>query len=35
MSTLSKKEKSNDGHAKARFNFTAQTPMELSLIKGE
>jgi len=35
VSTLSKKEKSNDGQAKARFNFTAQTPMELSLIKGE
>jgi len=35
VSTLNKKEKSNEGQAKAKFNFTAQSPMELSLIKGE
>jgi len=34
-STISRKEKSNEGQAKAKFNFTAQSPMELSLIKGE
>ena len=33
-STLQKKEANTDGQAKAKFNFTAQTPMELSLIKG-
>jgi len=35
VTTLPKKEKTYDGAAKAKFNFTAQTPMELSLIKGE
>merc|ERR1712106_122381 len=35
VTTLTRKEKNYDGQAKARFNFTAQTPMELSLIKGE
>lgn len=35
VSTLTKKEKNYEGAAKAKFNFTAQTPMELSLIKGE
>ena len=35
VSTLNKKEKSNEGQAKAKFNFTAQSPMELSLIKGQ
>ena len=34
VSTLQKKEANTDGQAKAKFNFTAQTPMELSLIKG-
>ena len=34
VSTLSKKEKNYEGTARAKFNFTAQTPMELSLIKG-
>jgi len=35
VSTLSKKEQTYDGAAKAKFNFTAQTPMELSFLKGE
>jgi len=35
VTTLTSKERNYDGQAKARFNFTAQTPMELSLIKGE
>ena len=35
VSTLSKKEKNYDGAAKAKFNFTAQTPMELSFLKGD
>ena len=30
VSTLSKKERNMDGAAKAKFNFTAQTPMEVS-----
>ena len=34
MSTLSKKECNMDGAAKAKFNFTAQTPMEVSFLKG-
>ena len=34
MSTLSKKERNMDGAAKAKFNFTAQTPMEVSFLKG-
>jgi len=34
-STLQKSESQRDGQARAKFNFTAQTPMELSLIKGE
>ena len=34
VSTLTKKEKNYEGAARAKFNFTAQTPMELSLIKG-
>jgi len=33
--SLSRKEKLGEGEAKAKFNFAAQTPMELSLIKGE
>jgi len=33
--SLSRKEKHGEGEAKAKFNFAAQTPMELSLIKGE
>jgi len=35
VSTLSKKERNMDGAAKAKFNFTAQTPMEVSFLKGE
>ena len=35
VSTLHRQEKNFDGCAKAKFNFTAQTPMELSFIKGE
>lgn len=35
VNTLSKKEKNYDGSAKAKFNFTAQTPMELSFMKAE
>jgi len=35
VNTLSKKEKNYDGSAKAKFNFSAQTPMELSFVKGE
>lgn len=35
VNTLSKKERNYDGSAKAKFNFTAQTPMELSFMKGE
>ena len=31
----SKKERNMDGAAKAKFNFTAQTPMEVSFLKGE
>ena len=34
VSTLSKKERNMDGAAKAKFNFTAQTPMEVSFLKG-
>ena len=34
VSTLSKKERNMDGSAKAKFNFTAQTPMEVSFLKG-
>jgi len=33
--SLTRKEKQSEGEARARFNFTAQTPMELSFIKGE
>merc|ERR1719391_146131 len=33
--SLTRKERSREGQAKAKFNFTAQTPMELSLLKGE
>ena len=35
VSTLSKKERNMDGAAKAKFNFTAQTPMEVSFLKGD
>ena len=35
VSTLSKKERNMDGAAKAKFNFTAQTPMEVSFLKGK
>ena len=35
VSTLPKKERNMDGAAKAKFNFTAQTPMEVSFLKGE
>jgi hypothetical protein len=35
VKTLPKKETSMEGQAKVKFNFTAQTPMELSLVKGE
>jgi len=33
--SLTRKEKISEGEARAKFNFTAQTPMELSLLKGE
>ena len=32
---MTRKEKTCEGQAKAKFNFTAQTPMELSMIKGK
>jgi len=35
VSSMTRKEKTCEGQAKAKFNFTAQTPMELSMIKGE
>ena len=35
VSTLSKKERNMDGAAKAKFDFTAQTPMEVSFLKGK
>jgi len=35
VTTLSKKERVDTGQAKAKFTFTAQTPMELSFSKGE
>jgi len=33
--SLTRKEKTREGRARAKFSFTAQTPMELSLVKGE
>ena len=35
VSSLPKKERSIDGAAKAKVNFTAQTQMEVSFLKGE
>ena len=35
VSSLPKKERNMDGAAKAKFDFTAQTPMEVSFLKGD
>jgi hypothetical protein len=34
-SSLRRKVREVEGQGRAKFNFTAQTPMELSLIKGD